>query len=335
MSDKSLVSAVIPTFNRPSLVVAAVKSALNQTHADMEIIVVVDGPDDSTSKALGAIADPRIRIVILPRHQGACEARNAGIQAAKGEWIAFLDDDDEWLPRKIELQMAAARRSVHRIPVVSCRVIARMPYADEIWPKRFPSAGEPVSEYIFRRRSLSSGEAMIGTPMLLTRRELLVKHPFRHGLQKHQDSDWVLRVANQEGVGFEFEPTALAICLYDQPFSGITNADDWSYSLCWIEEMRQHITPKAYSSFILLNVARQAASVTTTREYLKLLELAIRRGDPDFFHILLYVGLRLVPRQVRIDVRSMIEKILRRVSQIVKRGEFKGASPTLTSGRVA
>jgi len=335
MSDKSLVSAVIPTFNRPSLVVVAVKSALNQTHHNMEIIVVVDGPDDSTSKALEAIADPRIRIVILPQHQGACGARNAGIQAAKGEWIAFLDDDDEWLPRKIELQMAAARRSVHRIPVVSCRVIARMPFGDEVWPRRFPSAGEPISEYIFRRRSLSSGEAMIGTPMLLTKREILLKHPFRPGLRKHQDSDWVIRVANQEGVGFEFEPSALAICLYDQTFSGITNADDWCYSLRWIEEMRQVITPKAYSSFILLNVARQAASVATTREYLKLLELAIRRGKPDFFHILLYVGMRFVPRHVRIDVRTMIEKIFRRVSQIVKRGKFKEASSALTAGRVA
>ena len=112
MSHQPLVSAVIPTYNRPSLVLGAVKSALNQTHPNMEVIVVVDGPDNSTHRALGEIADPRIRIITLPQHQGACGARNAGVQAAKGEWVAFLDDDDEWLPAKTELQLSAAQ-SLH------------------------------------------------------------------------------------------------------------------------------------------------------------------------------------------------------------------------------
>ena len=138
MSDQPLVSAVIPTHNRPELVVRAAKTALNQTHPNMEVVVVVDGPDDSTSKALSAIPDSRLRVVTLPSSQGGSGARNAGVRAAKGEWIAFLDDDDEWLPRKIELQLAAARRSTHHIPVVSCRIIARTPLADYVWPRRLP-----------------------------------------------------------------------------------------------------------------------------------------------------------------------------------------------------
>ena len=207
MTDKPLVSTVIPTYNRPSLVVGSVKSALNQTHPNMEVIVVMDGPDDSTRTALEAFADARIQIVTLPQHQGACGARNAGVQAAKGEWVAFLDDDDVWLPRKIELQLAAARRSAHRIPVVSCRIIARTPLGDDVWPRRFPALGEPIGEYLFCRKGLFGGEASITTGMLFTSRKLLLQHPFRHGLRKHQDSDWVIRVAGQEGVGFEFEPT--------------------------------------------------------------------------------------------------------------------------------
>ncbi len=307
MSHQPLVSAVIPTYNRPILVLGAVKSALNQTHPNMEVIVVVDGPDNSTHRALGAIADPRIRIITLPQHQGACGARNAGVQAAKGEWVAFLDDDDEWLPAKTELQLAAARRSVHPTPVVSCRIIARMPHGDYVWPRRFPAPEEPISEYLFRRKTLSCGEAIMGTQTLFAKRELLLQNPFRPGLRKHQDSDWIIRVASQEGVGFEFEPTPLAVVLVNQTFPSITNSVDWRSSWSWIEDVREQITPKAYASFILLHVARQAAPVTGTREYWKLLGRAFRRGEPDFFHLLLFVGWRFVPREARRELHSLWE----------------------------
>ena len=157
MPNTALVTAVIPTYNRPSLVVRAVKTALTQTHTNMEVVVVLDGPEDSTSKALGAIADPRIQIVTLPQHQGACGARNAGVQTAKGEWIAFLDDDDEWLPLKIELQLRAAQRSVHKTPVISCRIIARGPFAEYTLPKRFPDPENPSASTCSIERVCSAG----------------------------------------------------------------------------------------------------------------------------------------------------------------------------------
>lgn len=299
MPNTALVTAVIPTYNRPSLVVRAVKTALTQTHTNMEVVVVLDGPEDSTSKALGAIADPRIQIVTLPQHQGACGARNAGVQTAKGEWIAFLDDDDEWLPLKIELQLRAAQRSVHKTPVISCRIIARGPFAEYTLPKRFPDPGEPISEYLFHRKGVFSGEGGLGTPTLFARRDLLLKHPFRHGLRQYQDADWVIRVAREEGVGFQFEPTPLVVCAFEQSFPGITNSTDWRSVLSWIEDVRPCITAKAYASFILLNIAGLAAGKATTREYWKLLELAIRHGEPDPFHVLLFVGMRLIPHHVR------------------------------------
>jgi len=158
MSSEPLVSAVIPTYNRPNLVVRAVKTALSQTHSNMEVVVVVDGPDDSTSKALGAIADSRIQIITLQQHLGGSGARNAGVQAATGEWIAFLDDDDEWLPSKIECQIEIARCSRYRIPVVSSQIIARTPRQDYIWPRRFPLPDEHISDYLFSRKSLFQGE---------------------------------------------------------------------------------------------------------------------------------------------------------------------------------
>jgi hypothetical protein len=141
--------------------------------------------------------------------------------------------------------------------------------------------------------------------MLFTGRELLLQHPFRHGLRRQQDADWVIRVAMQEGVGFEFVPNPLGIALVNQNFSGISNSDDWRSALSWIEDVRQCITLKAYSSYILTYVAAQAAQVTNILEYWKLLGLAIRRGEAKPFHVLLYVGMRLIPRHVRRKLRHV------------------------------
>ena len=85
--DAPLVSAVIPTRNRPLLVCRAVRSALDQTFGAIEVVVVVDGPDPETEKALNSIADSRLRMIALPNNVGGGEARNVGVRAAKGNTL--------------------------------------------------------------------------------------------------------------------------------------------------------------------------------------------------------------------------------------------------------
>lgn len=94
------VSVVIPTYNRAFCVGEAIQSALEQTHAICEVIVVDDGSTDNTREALEKFGD-QIR-VIPQQNAGVSGARNAGILAAKGEWVAFLDSDDEWYPDALE-----------------------------------------------------------------------------------------------------------------------------------------------------------------------------------------------------------------------------------------
>jgi len=98
VSDGPRVSVVIPTRLRPALVPRAVRSALAQALTDIEVVVVIDGPDPDTREVLAAIADPRLRIVELERSGGAPAARNVGVDHARAAWTALLDDDDEWLP---------------------------------------------------------------------------------------------------------------------------------------------------------------------------------------------------------------------------------------------
>jgi len=95
-ATEPLVSVVIPTRNRPHLVTRAVHSALTQSLHKIEVIVVIDGPDESTLHILDQIDDPRLKVSMLPQHLGLSDARNTGVREARSQWIAFLDDDDEW-----------------------------------------------------------------------------------------------------------------------------------------------------------------------------------------------------------------------------------------------
>src|SRR5262249_3929489 len=93
LADHPRVSVVIPTRDRPRLLMRAIASAQAQTVTDIEIVVVIDGPDMETGAAMGQVADRRVKVLQLNNRGGPSRARNAGCDAAMGEWIAFLDDD--------------------------------------------------------------------------------------------------------------------------------------------------------------------------------------------------------------------------------------------------
>jgi glycosyltransferase involved in cell wall biosynthesis len=102
------VSVIIPTHNRAGLLPRAVRSVLDQSHPAEEIIVVDDGSTDHTERVLRT-EFPNIDYV-RQENRGVAAARNRGIREARGEWLAFLDSDDEWLPRKLERQLDALRK---------------------------------------------------------------------------------------------------------------------------------------------------------------------------------------------------------------------------------
>lgn len=99
-----LVSVIIPTFNRARLVDRAIRSVLDQTFKDLELIVVDDGSDDSTGEVLDGFGNT-VKYV-FQEHSGVSAARNTGIENASGELVAFLDSDDEWRSEKLARQMA-------------------------------------------------------------------------------------------------------------------------------------------------------------------------------------------------------------------------------------
>ncbi len=302
----TIVSAVIPTRNRPDLVVRAIRSALNQSLTNLEVIVVVDGPDARTTEALRHIPDERLRVLSLPKSVGASEARNIGAREGRGEWVAFLDDDDEWLPAKLERQVRLAEHSSFANPIVSCRFFARTPRGEYVWPRRFPRPGEQMSDYLLARRSFFQGEAFFNTLTLLTRRRLVIEMPFDKDLRRHQDTDFVLRAVTRRDVGAEFVPEPLAIFYGEEPRPSIGNTNDLRHSLDWIRRSRHLVTKQAYSGFLLTALSSGAAYERDWPAIYPLLKEAFTLGRPSLKQLLLFPAPWIIPRKLRRWLRSIV-----------------------------
>src|SRR4051812_8191379 len=107
MSQTPTVSVVVTTFNRAVLLEHTLQSVLNQTYRDFEVVLVDDGSTDATAEVASKYK-PVVKY-IYQANKGQSPARNTGIKAARGEFVAFVDDDDLWLPEKLEYQMRAMK----------------------------------------------------------------------------------------------------------------------------------------------------------------------------------------------------------------------------------
>lgn len=105
------ITVVLPTFNRWPLLSRALASVLSQEDVEFEVIVVDDGSTDETQEQLAALEDPRLRVLRQEHNQGVARARNRGVAGARAEWVAFLDDDDFWAPRRLREHLDTADHS--------------------------------------------------------------------------------------------------------------------------------------------------------------------------------------------------------------------------------
>lgn len=186
-----LVSVVMPTRNRAALLERAVKSVLDQTFRDWELIIIDDASTDATAAVVSEYCsrDARVRMHTLTTSRGGAAARNAGIAAARGAWIAFLDDDDEWYPRKLAEQIHIRDDSPAGAGFIYCLV----EYANASG-HRLALQSSGVSDGEARRALLRQN--FICTPSVLIRRDVLeATGGFDDRLPRLQDWDLWIRVA--------------------------------------------------------------------------------------------------------------------------------------------
>jgi len=115
---KPQVSVIIPTYNYGRFIERAIQSVINQTYKDFEVIVVDDGSTDNTENIIKNIPDKRIKYLRHTKNLGGNAARNTGLRASSGNYIAFLDSDDEWLPEKLEKQLKLFKESSEQVGLI-------------------------------------------------------------------------------------------------------------------------------------------------------------------------------------------------------------------------
>lgn len=193
------VSVIIPTYNRRHILPDSISSVLNQSYRDFELIIVDDGSDDGTEEYIESIADDRVRYLKTDRNWGPAAARNLGARAAKGEYLAFHDSDDEWLPDKLEKQMALLTDEKAEVSMVYCEYSK---YNGEDWlivpPREIPY--ECKQGDLFAYLLL---QPLIGTPTIVVSREkFFLAGGFNEALQTYEDYEFTLRFAEKYKIGF-------------------------------------------------------------------------------------------------------------------------------------
>ncbi len=186
------VSVILPTYNRAPLLLRALASVLDQTFAAFEVRVVDDGSADATGAVVAGLADPRLHYERI-EHAGVAAARNRAVRAARGEWLAFIDSDDEWRPDKLQRQMEMAADLPPEVAVI----YSGAEYIDDATGRLFgvrqPRAGREVR--VFDRLLETNWFPFVS--VMVRRRCFDEVGPFDESLAYGEDREWLLRVARR------------------------------------------------------------------------------------------------------------------------------------------
>ena len=210
---EELISVIIPTYNRRDKVTYAVKSVLDQTYSNIEVIIIDDASTDNTEAEIKKIKDDRIRYIYLEKNHGAAGARNVGIKEANGTYIAFQDSDDIWEKEKLQMQIDKMA-GTDNVGLVYCAMVqfdAKGRLLSLIPEKKLPE--KYTSGKIF---DFMLTYALISTQTMLVRSDIINKmNGFNENLRALEDYEFALRYAKDNEVGFVEMPLVRQILTKD------------------------------------------------------------------------------------------------------------------------
>lgn len=210
-----LVSAIIPTYRRPRLLERSLGSVLRQTYRPLELVVIDDGSGDETPEVLASFA-PRVKEAgvefnwFSKENGGPAAARNAGMERAKGEFFAFLDDDDRWYPQKLETQLAMMRTH----PQAGVSFTRYVHEGKEDQPK--PKPGQMRDGWVFD--TLCGGQTRAHMQTLVVSRDVQRRVGGFVDARNWEDSDWQLRLSLETEFLAVLEPLTV-ICTVESSIS--------------------------------------------------------------------------------------------------------------------
>jgi glycosyltransferase involved in cell wall biosynthesis len=300
-------------------------SVKRQTIPPAEILLAVDTSEGLLPSALEAVtAGCRI---LFTHGAGANTARMRAVEAAQGDLIAFLDDDDEWLPTKLEHQLGVWALTVRENPhaIISSRVVTLDAGGKErrLMPRRLLGKAETVPSYLFRRRSLLYGEALLHTSTLLCDRYLFRAVPWDTTLKRHQDWDWVIRASSRDDVSFAMSPDVL-VRVGAPDTNSVGMSVDWRASLRWLEDRAHTLNARERGDFLLVHTTSYAVRGGDRRAALYLARRAATSARPGMVAwivwVLYWLPVGLADRLAQAAVTMWQALRRRRVSRWMLRG---------------
>jgi glycosyltransferase involved in cell wall biosynthesis len=205
-----LVSVVIPTYNGSKTIERAINSVLNQTYEKIEVIVVDDCSKDNTAEVVRSIRDDRVKLLIHEENRNGSAARNTGIREARGKYVAFLDDDDEWLEEKIEKQVKYLQSKDSK----EWKAVTTSNFSKE-GVANIRREGD-IREDILNMRSSFA----MGSSLLIEKKAIEEVGYFDEKYNRHQDQEFVLRYLRLYKLAVLNEPL-----LIRHPSSGIPSGE--------------------------------------------------------------------------------------------------------------
>lgn len=246
------VSVVIPCYNRGDRLLRTVKSALAQTCESFEVVIVDDAsPIDPISTLGELVDDPRIRVVRHEMNRGASAARNTGLKAARGRFVAFLDSDDDWAPEKLatQLEAACATADPDRVFCVTQSILRQLGGTSEIRPARGRMAGERFDEYLYVYGALTQ------TSSFFVARAQALALPFREELRQYEDHLFFIEHV-QAGADYVFVARPLSVYNADHSDNRMSFENDIAKCQAYLRLAGPHLSRKARLAFEVRYLAR-------------------------------------------------------------------------------
>ena len=209
------VSVIIPAHNRAQFIQRAIASVLSQSHSHLEVIVVDDGSKDETGNIVEDYTrkDSRVHLLRHAKQRGAQAARNTGIRAAQGEWIAFLDSDDKWFPHSLALRLQVAKERAVQVVHSDCNVLE----AGSASPKRY--CVPPMQGHIYGEILRTFGGGPMYQGLLISREALMRIGLLDDSIVSYQEWDTAIRLSKHYQFAFVAEPTFLYDCRHEGTIS--------------------------------------------------------------------------------------------------------------------
>ncbi len=242
LPDTPSVSVILPTYNRACLVGRAIRSVLAQTAQNLELIVVDDGSRDDTTRVVHGFNDIRIRYICHQANRGVSAARNTGICNSQGEYIAFLDSDDEWLPQKLERQLEVfAKSELPDLGIVVCGVESYQP--DGTRQIVVPTMRGHIYEQVIAGKVTPLVTPIFCVPRSIVDAGIL----FDETLPTHTDWDFLAKICRRNTVDLVAEPLVRRYYLEDR----LSRGEPWAEGLrIWINKYEQELRfrPKVFKA---------------------------------------------------------------------------------------